>query len=161
MADWTPMYERWRHGGWYVTNLHYPSGAVGCVSRNYPDHKWRIACDPRPDGYAHTYPNRDAAARAEYALVQQLKAPKRTPAIPYTPDDWTPEQAELHRAADLEQAFHHASCLAGGWYHGPVAIDYQITEDRDERYMLRPVEAAPLAGWTPVYEVKRLEPPCA
>ncbi|GGT04625.1 hypothetical protein GCM10010156_73050 [Planobispora rosea] len=70
--DWTPQFERWRHGGWYVTNIRYPSGAVGCVSRNYPDGKWRIACDPRPDGHSHTYPTRDAAARAERDLVQGL-----------------------------------------------------------------------------------------
>lgn len=65
---WTPIYERWRHGGWYVLNIQYPSGAVGCVSRNFPDRKWRIVCDPRSGG--HTYPSRDAAARAEYALVK-------------------------------------------------------------------------------------------
>jgi hypothetical protein len=64
---WTPAYERWRHGGWYVTNLRYPSGAVGCVTRNFADRKWRIACDPRPED--HTYPTRDAAARAERDLV--------------------------------------------------------------------------------------------
>ena len=41
-------YSPWRHGGWYVDNIRYPSGAVGCVSRNYRDRKWRIVCDPRP-----------------------------------------------------------------------------------------------------------------
>jgi hypothetical protein len=30
-------YSPWRHGGWYVNEVRYPSGAVGCVSRNYPD----------------------------------------------------------------------------------------------------------------------------
>jgi hypothetical protein len=67
MEDWTPQYDRWRHGGWYVSNVHYPSGAVGCVSRNYEDRKWRIVCDEREEDY--TYPNRDAAARAERALT--------------------------------------------------------------------------------------------
>jgi hypothetical protein len=62
-------YERWRHGGWYVTSVRHPSGAVGCVSRNYPDKKWRIVCDPRGD--AHTYPSRDAAADAEAALIAE------------------------------------------------------------------------------------------
>jgi hypothetical protein len=53
-----------------VTNIRYPSGAAGCVSRNYPDRKWRIACDDRPDAHEkYTYPNRDAAARAERELV--------------------------------------------------------------------------------------------
>jgi len=40
-AEFEPVYAPWRHGGWYVTNVRYPSGAVGCVSRNYPEKKWR------------------------------------------------------------------------------------------------------------------------
>lgn len=60
---WQPMFERWRHGGWYVTNVRYPSGAVGCVSNNYPDKMWRIACDDRSP--APTFPSRLHAARAE------------------------------------------------------------------------------------------------
>lgn len=73
-AGWIPVYSRWRHGGWYVDNLQYPSGAVGCVSNNYPDHKWRIACDDRPEAHErYTFPTRDAAAYAEYELVQTLK----------------------------------------------------------------------------------------
>jgi len=71
-AEWQPAYSPWRHGGWYVDNLHYPSGAVGCVSRNYPDRKWRIACDPRPFDTAPTFPNRDAAARGERDLIATL-----------------------------------------------------------------------------------------
>lgn len=69
MAEWTPVYERWRHGGWYVVNVRYPRGAVGCVSRNYPDKKWRIVCDPRGFDLAPTFPSRDAAARAERELA--------------------------------------------------------------------------------------------
>ena len=34
MTTWTPEYEKWRHGGWYVCNVRYPSGAIGCVSNN-------------------------------------------------------------------------------------------------------------------------------
>jgi hypothetical protein len=63
--EWTPRYTAWRHGGWY-TNARYPSGASGCVSRNYPDRKWRVVCDP---DHSRTYPNRDAAARAERDLI--------------------------------------------------------------------------------------------
>jgi hypothetical protein len=66
--EWKPIYSPWRHGGWYVHNVQYPNGAIGCVSRNYPDKKWRIACDSREGD--HTYPNRDAAARAEYELAK-------------------------------------------------------------------------------------------
>lgn len=74
-AEFTPSYEAWRHGGWYVTNVRYPSGAVGCVSRNYSDHKWRIACESGAypgSPTDRTFPNRDAAARAEreVALAQ-------------------------------------------------------------------------------------------
>lgn len=61
-----PEYESYRHGGWYVMNVRYPSGAVGCVSRNYADKKWRIVCSVDQD---QTFPNRDAAARAEHDLA--------------------------------------------------------------------------------------------
>ena len=66
---WEPQFSPWRHGGWYVDNLRYPSGAVGCVSRNYPDKKWRIVCDPRPFEERPTFPNRIAAAHGERALI--------------------------------------------------------------------------------------------
>ena len=67
-------YSRWRHGGWYVHNVRYPSGAVGCVSRNYADRKWRIACDPRPFEQQPTFKCRDDAARAEWELARSLEA---------------------------------------------------------------------------------------
>lgn len=74
-AEWNPSYNPWRHGGWY-TDVVYSSGACGCVSNNYPDKKWRIVCDRRrvnnePGELGDfTYPTRDAAARAEYALAK-------------------------------------------------------------------------------------------
>lgn len=71
-------YSPWRHGGWYVHTVRYPNGACGCVSRNYPDKKWRIACDEREGNY--TYPNRDAAARAEQALALAQYTPERVQA---------------------------------------------------------------------------------
>lgn len=74
---WTPAYSPWRHGGWYVGNVRYPSGAVGCVSRNYQDRKWRIVCDTRGEPFTsvdYTYPNRDAAARAERELTEAQMA---------------------------------------------------------------------------------------
>lgn len=74
-SQWAPQYDRWRHGGWYVVNVRYPSGAIGCVSRNYEDGKWRIVCDERADGLARqTYPSRDAAARAERDITLALHA---------------------------------------------------------------------------------------
>lgn len=74
MDQWTPQYEPWRHGVWYVVNVRYPSGACGCVSSNFTDRKWRIVCDNRPGSWFggpndHTYPSRDAAARAERELA--------------------------------------------------------------------------------------------
>ena len=64
--DWNPDYTVWRHGGWYVGGVAYVGGAVGCVSRNYPDGKWRIVCHRAPIEEQPTFANRDAAARAEY-----------------------------------------------------------------------------------------------
>lgn len=76
--EWTPVYSRWRHSGWYVNNVRYPGGACGCVSNNYPDKQWRIACDSRRNDLGgpgdYTFPSRDAAARAERNLVNALHA---------------------------------------------------------------------------------------
>lgn len=73
-TNWVANYSAWRHGGWYVNNVRHVGGAVGCVSRNYPDRKWRIVCDDRRSDLGHdsdiTFPTRDAAARAEHALAQ-------------------------------------------------------------------------------------------
>lgn len=72
-SAWEPVYSRWRHGGWYVQNVNYPSGAVGCVSNNYPDGKWRIVCDERRVDLGGegdvTFQTRDAAARAEHHIA--------------------------------------------------------------------------------------------
>lgn len=74
-ADWEPMFSKWRHGGWYVSNIVWPEGGCGCVSRNYEDGKWRIVCDPRraelgaPGDY--TYASRIEAAMAERALIAE------------------------------------------------------------------------------------------
>jgi hypothetical protein len=64
------FYSPWRHGGWYVDNVRYPSGAIGCVSRNYDDRKWRIVCDPRPFEQRPTFRTRDEAALAEWQLAK-------------------------------------------------------------------------------------------
>jgi hypothetical protein len=63
--NWTPQYSKYRHGGWYVSNISHENGARGCVSNNFEDKKWRIVCDPRPAEEQETYKTRDAAARAE------------------------------------------------------------------------------------------------
>lgn len=66
--NWEPEYDKWRHGGWYVSNISYPSGAIGCVSNNYPDKKWRIVCDPSETPFQ----TRDAAARAERVVTVMM-----------------------------------------------------------------------------------------
>lgn len=63
-------YSKWRHGGWYVHSVRYPSGAVGCVSRNYSDKKWRIACDDRRFEDQPTFRTRDEAADAEAVIAK-------------------------------------------------------------------------------------------
>lgn len=69
-TPWEPDYSPWRHGGWY-TNARYPSGACGCVSNNYDDKKWRIAC-----GSYHglTFSTRRDAANAERAMTLAMCA---------------------------------------------------------------------------------------
>lgn len=67
-------YSRWRHGGWYVHEIRYPSGACGCVSNNYADHRWRIVCDPRPFEDRPTFRTRDEAAMAELHLAKSEQA---------------------------------------------------------------------------------------
>jgi hypothetical protein len=73
-SEWQPAFARWRHGGWYVTNIRHTGGAVGCVSNNYPDKKWRIVCDERRQNLGEdgdfTFPDRHSAARAEYELAK-------------------------------------------------------------------------------------------
>ena len=77
MTNWKPEFERWRHGGWYVTDIRYPSGAYGCVSNNYADRKWRIACLDRQD---LVFSTRHDAATAEMLFVETLHAAKRAAA---------------------------------------------------------------------------------
>lgn len=75
---WRPSYEPWRHGGSYVWNLRYPSGAVGCIAsaRHTISGKFEIACDPRRgtgvDEKELQYKTRDEAAYAERDLVVQM-----------------------------------------------------------------------------------------
>jgi hypothetical protein len=70
--NWQPSFSKWRHGGWYVTNVRYPDGSAGCVSNKYDDRKWRIVCDPRPFNEQPTFNTRDAAAKAELILASNI-----------------------------------------------------------------------------------------
>lgn len=74
IKNWKPVYEPWRHGGWYVINVPYPSGAAGCVSRNYDDGKWRVVCESS-FGEGRTFATRNEAAYAELAtaLAERLE----------------------------------------------------------------------------------------
>lgn len=104
--NWTPVFSRWRHGGWYVSNLHYPGGACGCVSNNYPDKKWRIACDDRRSELGgpgdFTFPSRDAAARAERDLVASLSSTKPRNAIHLLADDVDYRDVDVYVSAGGE-----------------------------------------------------------
>jgi hypothetical protein len=75
--------------------------------------------------------------------------------IDYTPERWTPEQRAIHEADDLDAAFRHASMLAGGWYRRAVTIDYRVTAENNEQYMIRPSDVPVQDGWTPCYNVSR------
>jgi hypothetical protein len=105
-------YERWRHGGWYVTNVRYPGGAVGCVSRNYPDKKWRIACDPRPFDEAPTFKTRDAAARAEWHLAHRVG------------------EAERHTLKVLSLSDARAECSCGAWFYAYTGTRTRLELER-------------------------------
>ena len=61
------IYSEWGDT-WYVNNLRYPNGAVGCVARG-ANGGWAIACHPD----AGEFPARDEAADAEYRLVKAMK----------------------------------------------------------------------------------------
>ena len=115
---WTPAYARWDHGGWYVVNVQYPSGAVGCVSCNYPDKKWRIVCDsriPKP-----TFRTRDDAATAEAILADRqmiASAPrllKERDALYAALQNTTDMLAELARyvSDDQQEAANEAIAIA-------------------------------------------------
>lgn len=75
-TEFQPSYSAWRHGGWYVHGVRYPSGSCGCVSSNYVDKKWRIVCDPRRGSLGEpgdfTFASRDEAARAEFELAKSM-----------------------------------------------------------------------------------------
>lgn len=66
---WTPTYSPWRHGGSYVDNIVYPSGAVGCIAsaRHTASKQFEIACPPSWPG--DQFKTRDAAAYAEAQLA--------------------------------------------------------------------------------------------
>lgn len=60
-------YEAWRHGGWYVAEVRHENGGSGCVARAAGG-GWAIAC-PASGWEDLRFPNRDAAALAEWAMV--------------------------------------------------------------------------------------------
>lgn len=68
-GTWEPRYSNWRHGGSYVDNIVYPSGAVGCIasSRHTRSGRFEIACSPAE--HDEKYRTRDEAARAEAEIA--------------------------------------------------------------------------------------------
>jgi len=104
MSDtWIPEYAPWRHGGWYVMNVRYPSGAVGCVSRNYSDGKWRIVCEEEDPGSPtdRTFLTRLGAARAERELAQAQTQQTQLPPVSVASLALPPESDALDQIADL------------------------------------------------------------
>lgn len=71
----------------------------------------------------------------------------------YEPKTWNEQQRIAHVADSLEEAFNKASCLCSGWYRRAVTIDWHVTENNDEAYMIRPSEIAVLDGWSAGYTV--------
>ena len=101
-------------------------------------------------------PHARAVGMTEMLTVTITPSPAtktHAPTIPYTPDTWTASQLAFHRSDTLEAAFHASACLTGGWYRRAVTIDYQITADNNERYMIRPAEVDVLPTWRPCYTV--------
>lgn len=68
-GTWKPSYSRWEHGGSYVNNVVYPSGAVGCISspRHTGSGRYEIAF--APEDHNETDASRGEAARAEAQLA--------------------------------------------------------------------------------------------
>ena len=52
-----------------MTDVRYPSGAVGCVSNKYEDGRWRVVCQQEPKP---SFATRREAADAEQAIVEAL-----------------------------------------------------------------------------------------
>lgn len=68
-GEWVPAYSHWRHGGSYVDNIVYPSGAAGCIAsaRHTTSGRFEIACPP--SRYEGGFKTRDAAAYAEAQIA--------------------------------------------------------------------------------------------
>jgi len=114
--NWVPEYAPWRHGGSYVTNVGYISGHSGCVSRNFPDRKWRIVCDPRPFEQQPTFRTRDEAAHAERAIAR------------------SPERA----IEDLRSEYDHYATMVGRFGpEGATAALHNLTRTTERYLMLR------------------------
>jgi len=60
-------YSKWRHGGWYVPEVRYPSGACGCVGRNAAGRWVAVSAD-----WLGEFKTRGGAARAEWLYVRKL-----------------------------------------------------------------------------------------
>lgn len=74
---------------------------------------------------------------------EDAKPPKSPRSVdhPYTPERWTDDQRACHQAASMEEAFHQASCLSGGWYHRAVVIWCAVV-GREEKYWILPEDAS-------------------
>lgn len=119
MSEWEPVFSKWRHGGWYVDNVRYPSGAVGCVSNNFADGKWRIVCGP----HDLTFSTRSDAAKAERILASVIKTETETESADGSQGKKTPETTSdgFSVRSDLDE--NNEECTCG---HCPMC-DYAMT----------------------------------
>jgi hypothetical protein len=69
VGTFVPQYERWRHGGWYVFNVHYPAGFTSCIERR-SDGTFVLTEDKTQTPFK----TRDSAARAAHVACEMLKA---------------------------------------------------------------------------------------
>ena len=74
------------------------------------------------------------------------------------PEDWNVDQLAMHRASTLDEAFHHASSLTGGWYHRAVVIYYRPNDANEsgEEYHILPHDAPAPEGFDRLYRIERV-----
>lgn len=74
--------------------------------------------------------------------------------VAYLPELWTEADRQFHQAETLEDAFHQASCLAGGWYRRPIRIEVQVDRTGKEAYRCLPADEPCAPDWDPCYIVE-------
>jgi hypothetical protein len=120
-GQWRPEFRpAGRSGAYFVTNVRYRNGRLGCVIRHWRDHhRWRILADTRLG--APTYPSKVAAAAAERELAENTPVTGGAPPL----SAWFEHRAvevirtdaggRLPAGPDQIDLLGEAWLLAGGW----------------------------------------------